>query len=71
MKLHTEEVNILSTEVQSTKDQLLVTEGRLIRAEKQIDELREKLLSTEARSMRDNLMFYNIAEPCQEIVRIH
>ena len=59
-------MNIRSTEVQTTKDQLLVTEGRLIHEEKQIDELREKFWSTEARSMWDNLMFYNIAETSQE-----
>ena len=37
-------------------------EGRLIRVEKEIDNLKEQYLMTEARSMRDNLMFYNIPE---------
>ena len=37
-------------------------EGRVTRAEKVIDEQREQILQIQARSMRENLVFYNIPE---------
>lgn len=43
-----------------TKCQVL--EGRLTRTEKEVTELKERLLLQEARSMRDNLKFYGLAE---------
>lgn len=58
----TTEMEMMAEELKTVKDQLMITEGRLTRAEKQVDDLREQLLVTEARSMRDNLMFYNIPE---------
>ena len=56
------EMELMSGELRTVRDQLMITEGRLTRAEKQVEDLREQLLITEARSMRDNLMFYNIPE---------
>lgn len=50
-----------------------VLEGRLTRAEKEVDELRERILDQEARSMRDNIKFFNVPEvhnePCETTVR--
>jgi hypothetical protein len=43
-----------------------VLEGRLARAEKELEEVKEELLSQSARSMRDNLKFFNIAETDNE-----
>ena len=37
-------------------------EGRLLRCEKGMEELREENISLKSRSMRDNVVFYNIAE---------
>ena len=48
-------------------------EGRLTRTENVLEDLREQMLVQEARSMRDNLKFYNIPESqdeeCEETVR--
>ena len=60
--MHKQELDLLEEELKITKDQNVIMEGRLIRAEKEIDNLKEQYLITEARSMRDNLMFYNIPE---------
>jgi hypothetical protein len=52
-----------------------VLEGRLTRAEREIEELREDSLMQQARSMRDNIKFFNIPEPedeaanCESTVR--
>jgi hypothetical protein len=51
-----------------------VLEGRLERAEKEIKELKEESLMAQARSMRDNLKFFNIeevreVENCEETIR--
>ena len=64
--MHSQEVGIIRTELDSTKEQYRIMEGRLIRAEKEIQDLKEQQLMSEARSMRDNLIFYNITEPTQE-----
>ena len=60
--MHKQELDLLEEELKITKDQNVIMEGRLIRAEKEIDNLKEQYLITEAQSMRDNLMFYNIPE---------
>ena len=60
--MHKQELDLLEEELKITKDQIVIMEGRLIRAEKETDNLKEQYLITEARSMRDNLMFYNIPE---------
>ncbi len=41
-------------------------EGRLTRAEREIELLKEEMLIQEARTMRDNLTFFNIPEPNNE-----
>jgi len=59
---HSTEMELLSRCLATTKDQLTITEGRLTRAEKELEDLREQQLRSEARSMRDNLVFYNVPE---------
>ena len=56
------EISLLNEDLKDTKDQLRIMEGRLTRSEKQVEDMREKMLVNEARSMRDNLVFYNIPE---------
>lgn len=52
----------LEQEITELKDNTRVLEGRLTRTEKEVEELKEQLLNQEARSMRDNLKFFNIPE---------
>ena len=48
-----------------------VVEGRLFRCEHFIEKLQDKVLSLETRSMRDNIVFYNIAEnPSEDTFRV-
>lgn len=56
------EIQMLNDELKVTKEECIIAEGRLTRAEKQIEDLREQLLHQEARSMRDNLVFHNVPE---------
>lgn len=60
------EIDVLQEENKELRDLLRVSEGRLTRAEKQIHDLSEELLQLQARSMRDNLVFYNIPESKDE-----
>ena len=46
----------------SLLDKLKETEGRVLRCEKLIVDLQEENISLKCRSMRDNLVFYNIVE---------
>ncbi len=63
-----EDVSNLQEEVSKLTDQLKVSIGRITRAEKERDDLKEQLLQMEARMMRDNLVFYNIDEEVDEPV---
>ena len=55
------------------RDRCLVLEGRLTRAEKEVGDLKEEMLLQQARSMKDNLKFFNIPEEedeeCEETLR--
>jgi hypothetical protein len=62
----TSEIRSLQEDVTRLQDQLKIAIGRITRAEKERDDMREELLQLEARMMRDNLMFYNIEEPAEE-----
>ncbi len=62
LNVQTEELEMMAKELEATKEQQVITEGRLTRAEKLVEDLREQLLQQEARSMRDNLVFFNVPE---------
>ena len=57
-----DELTTLKSEYEELREMYKVTEGRLTRAEKLIEDQKEQILQLEARSMRDNLVFYNITE---------
>ena len=65
--MHEQELDLREEELKIIKDQNIIMEGTLIRAEKQNSNLTEQHLTTEALSMRDNLMFYNIPESFQSV----
>lgn len=65
MNFQAHEISILTEELRITKEKYQIIEGRLTRTEKQVEDLREELLYQEARSMRDNLVFFNIPENSQ------
>ncbi len=48
------------------KQRLAITEGRLTRAEKEIDSLKDRVVDLTTRSMRENLVFKNVPEEEQE-----
>ena len=56
------EIETLKEENKKLSNLLEVTIGRLTRTEKQLDDVKEEVLDLQARSMRDNLVFYNIDE---------
>ena len=48
-----------------------ILEGRLTRAEKVIDDIKEEVLQSTARSMKDNLVFYRIPEkPSENVTQV-
>ena len=55
-------INSLKKENESLKARLELAEGRATRAEKKIEDLKEKVIYLTTRSMRDNLIFKNIPE---------
>ena len=63
----------LEEENSKLKDKVQILEGRLSRTETEVAELREEVLQQQARSMRDNLKFFNIQEVekenCEETLR--
>lgn len=59
-------ITALSDENQQLREQCKLLEGRVTRLETETSGLREDLLQLQARSMRDNLIFYNIPEPDNE-----
>ena len=62
MNVQTAEIQILTDDLKASKQQCVILEGRLTRAEKLVDDMREQLLQHEARSMRNNLVFHNVPE---------
>ena len=66
LMVHREDINSLQTENEDLRDHCRVLEGRITRAEKEISDLNEEILQLTARSMRDNLVFYNVPEPVNE-----
>ena len=68
-----ESVHDLHQENSDLRQKCRILEGRLVRAEKEISEVKEQLLMQEARSMRDNLVFFNIPESknesCEGVLR--
>ena len=66
MNMQAKEVELLNEELKASREQCVIMEGRLTRAEKEVEDMREKLLHHEARSMRDNLIFHNIPEEKDE-----
>jgi len=67
------DIEDLQQENDELKNHCRILEGRLTRAEKELEDLREQFLVQEARSMRDNIKFYNIPETqdevCEDAVR--
>ena len=67
-----EEIEELHKENDVLVNKCKVLEGRLARVEHELDVLREEQLSQQARSMRDNVQFFNIPEQanenCKEVV---
>ena len=56
----------LDNENEELKSRVRMLEGRLTRAEKEVCDLKEELLKQQARSMQDNLKFFNIPETYPE-----
>lgn len=67
MNVQAQEIAMLTEELNSVKECNLILEGRLTRSEKMVEELKERSLYQEARSMRDNLVFYNIKEASEGV----
>ena len=59
-------VDELEEENCDLKNTVRVLEGRLTRAERELSELQENLLKQQAKSMEDNLKFFNIPEERKE-----
>ena len=62
-------LNVMETDIHELKEEnerlrkrVKFTEGRLTRAEKELDEAKEKIIDLSSRSMRDNIVFKNVAE---------
>ena len=66
LKTNTSDIDDLTKENTELREKCRVLEGRLTRAEKEIEDLRDEQLLQQARSMRDNLKFFNIPEEKQE-----
>ena len=56
------EIELLNQENSKLHDEHEITKGRLTRKEKELEDLKEQMLANEARSMKENLLFYNIPE---------
>ena len=56
----------MQEEHKSIKTQYRILEGRLKRTEKLMEDLSEQLFQTDARSMKDKLVFFNIPERSYE-----
>ena len=62
MQAQSEELEELTFENHDLWTRIKLLEGRQARSDKVIEDLREELLQTQSRQMKDNLMFYNIPE---------
>jgi hypothetical protein len=62
----TKEIEMMGEELNMVREQNVILEGRLTRSEKLVEDMREQLLQQQARSMRDNLVFFNIPEQHDE-----
>ena len=60
------EMSRLQAENSELRKRLAIAEGRLTRAEKKLDDVQDKTTDLVTRSMRDNLIFKNIAESTPE-----
>ena len=58
----TKTIDDMQIENSELRNYQMILEGRLSRAEKQVEEMKEQQLVDEARSMRDNLMFFNVKD---------
>ena len=66
MRYMDESIMELKNENDELRKRLKITEGRLTRAEKRLDDANEKILDLTTRSMRDNLIFKNVEEKQNE-----
>ena len=57
-----QQITDLCEETSTLRGKNALLEGRVSRSEKEIDALKEEILYMQARSMRDNLVFYNVPE---------
>ena len=57
-----QEINTISRELKDCQNRNRLDEGRICRAEKEIRDLKSELSHLKARSMMNNLVFYNISE---------
>ena len=67
------EIDDLVAENEELLNKCRVIEGRLTRAEKELEDVKEEMMQQEARSMRDNLKFFNVpevrGEDCERTLR--
>ena len=61
-----QEIDNLSQELQDCQTRNRLNEGRITRAEKEIRDLKTELADLKARSMKNNLVFYNIPESSEQ-----
>ena len=66
MRYMDESIMELKNENDQLRKRLKITEGRLTRVEKRLDDANEKILDLTTRSMKDNLIFKNVEEKQNE-----
>ena len=66
LKQKDDEVEHLNACLESSQERTRFLEGRLCRVEKLLSDVKEDCLQQKVRSMKNNLMFYNIAESSEE-----
>ena len=62
LEFQTQECDDLKRENREINEKNQLLEGRLTRAEKVVEDMREKVLEVQSRQMQDNLILYNIHE---------
>ena len=65
----TDTIKALTTDNECLQSRCQISEGRVTRLEKLVDDLREETLQINARSMKDNLIFHGIQETQPENVK--
>jgi hypothetical protein len=60
------EIDSLKEQNEELKHRLALSDGRLMRAEKEMDTVKEKVIEITARSMQNNVIFKNIPESVKE-----